>query len=66
MSAAFAVGPLVLTREKYPCNTIQVRRCMSTNAQRLNSAMIALTGRTEFLTFCQKILDQPYTSVLKP
>ena len=25
MAAAFAVGPLVLPREKYPCNTTQVQ-----------------------------------------
>ena len=39
LSAAFVVDQLVLQKEKYPCNTIQVRtiqvqRCMPTNAQR--------------------------------
>ena len=29
------VGPLVLMREKYPCNAISVRKCMPTKAQRV-------------------------------
>ena len=56
LPAAFFVGPLVLLREKYPCNTIQGRRCKPTNAWRAKSAMIALTGGTAFLRFYQKIL----------
>ena len=55
MPNAFVVGPLVLTREKYSGNNIQVRRCMLTNAQRVKSAMIALTGGKAFLRFYQKI-----------
>ena len=55
MQAAFVVGPLVLLREKYPCNTIQVQRYMPTNEQRVKSAMIGLTGATAFLRFYQKM-----------
>ena len=55
MPAAFVVGPLVLSREKYPCNNIKAQRCTATNAQRFKSAMIELTGRTAFLKFYQKI-----------
>ena len=50
---AFAVDPLVLSREKYPCNSIQVQRCIPTNAGKVKSAMIALAGRTAFLRFYQ-------------
>ena len=42
LPAAFVVGPLVLTREKHPCNTKQVTMCTSTNAHPVKSAMIAL------------------------
>ena len=55
MPAAFVVGPLVLTREKYSGNNIQVRRCMLTNARRVKFAMIALTGGKAFLRFYQKM-----------
>ena len=53
LPTAFVVGPLVLPREKYPYDTIQVRRCMPTNVQRVKSAMIALTGAKAFLRFYQ-------------
>ena len=49
------VGPLVLPREKYPCNTKQVQRYMPTNAWNVKSAIIALTGGTAFLKFYQKM-----------
>ena len=42
LPAAFVVGPLVLTREKHPCNTKQVTMCTSTNAHPVKSAMIVL------------------------
>ena len=48
LPAAFFVGRLVLPREKYPCSTIRVWRCTPTNAWRAKSAMIAVTGRTDF------------------
>ena len=32
LPTAFVVGPLVLPREKYPCNTIKVQRCMPIKA----------------------------------
>ena len=51
MAASIVVGPLVLSRERYPCNTIQLWRCMPTNAETAKPAMIALTGGTEFLRF---------------
>ena len=56
MSIAYVVGPLVLPREKYLGNTIQRQRCIPTNAQRVKSAIIALTGGTTFLRFYQKML----------
>ena len=55
LPAAFIVGPLVLPREKHPCNTMQVWRCMLKNAQRAKSAMNALTDETAFLRFYQKM-----------
>ena len=57
LPGALVVGPLVLPREKYPFKTIQVQRCSPTNAQKIKSAMIALTGGTVFLRFYQKMSD---------
>ena len=54
LPATFVVGPLVLPREKYPYNTIQVRRCMPTNAQKVKSAVIPLTGGTVFRGLTRK------------
>ena len=54
LPAAFVVGPLILLREKYPCNTKQVQRCTSTNSQRVKSAVTAVTGRTAFLGFIRR------------
>ena len=48
LPTAFVVGRLVLSREKYPCNTIQVQTYKPTNAQTVKSVMIALTGRSLF------------------
>ena len=53
LPAAFVDGLLVILREKYPCNIIQVWRCKPTNALRVKSAMIAFTGGTAFLRFYQ-------------
>ena len=50
----FAVDPLILPGEKYPCNTKQVSQCMPTYARRVKSEIIALTGETVFLRFYQK------------
>ena len=55
LSTAFVVGPMVLPREKYPCNTIQLWRYTPTNARRAKSEYIALTGGTTFLRFYLKI-----------
>ena len=55
LPASFIVGPLVLPREKYPCKTVQVWRCMVTNGQRVKSAMIALIGGTTFPRFYHKM-----------
>ena len=55
MQAAFVVGPLVLLREKYLCNIIQVQRYMPTNERRVKFAMIGLTGATAFLRFYQNM-----------
>ena len=62
MPAVFVVDPLVLLKEKYPCNTLQVWRSMPTNAQKVKSAMIALTCGTAFLRFYQKMADKAHAS----
>ena len=38
LSAASVVGPLVLLRDKYPCNTTKLWKCMPTKAQKVKSA----------------------------
>ena len=55
MPAAFVVCPLVLLREKYARNNIKLWRFMLTNAKRVKSTMIELTGGTAFLRFYQII-----------
>ena len=65
LPATFTFGPLVLLTEKYPCNTMQVQRCTSTNAWGVKSSMIVVTGTTVVLVFYQKITGYAYTSILK-
>ena len=51
----FFVGPLVLLREKYLCNTIQARKCRLTNGRTVKCTMIALTGGAVFLSFYYRL-----------
>ena len=66
LPVAFVVGPLVLPRDKYLCNTLQLQRCMPTNTQRIKSGMIALSSRIAFLRFylkCQVKLIIPFSGL---
>ena len=54
LPAAFVVGPLVLLREKYPCNTMQVQRYAE-------STMIALTDETDYyVAICLASVTQAF------
>ena len=54
LPAAFVVSPLVLPREKYPCNTMQVQRYAE-------SAMIALTDETDYyVAICLGSVNQAF------